>query len=68
MTNVKLLEEKIKKSGLKKAYIAEQIGVSPNTFAGLMRNRTQFKARQIRDLCKVLGIKDNEEIIAIFFA
>ena len=66
MTNVKLLEEKIKQSGLKKAYIAEKIGVSPNTFTALLNNKTEFKARQIRDICLVLGIKDNTEIMSIF--
>ncbi len=68
MTNVKLLEQKIKESGLKKAYIADKIGVSSTTFSALMSNRAEFKASQIRAICNVLDIQDNAEIRAIFFA
>ena len=68
MTNVDLLEEKIRRSGLKKAYIAAKIGVAPNTFSALISNKTEFKASQIRKICDVLGIKDATEIKTIFFA
>lgn len=68
MTNLKLLEEKIKASGLKKAYIADKIGVSASTFSALMNNRAEFKASQISAICKILDIRDNAEIRAIFFA
>ena len=68
MTNLKLLEEKIKASGLKKAYIAHKIGVSASTFSALMNNRAEFKASQISAICKILDIQDNAEIRAIFFA
>lgn len=68
MTNLKLLEEKIKASGLKKAYIADKIGVSASTFSALMNNRAEFKASQISAICKILDIQDNAEIRAIFFA
>ena len=68
MTNVKLLGEKIKASGLKKAYIADKIGVSASTFSALMNNRAEFKASQISAICKILDIQDNAEIRAIFFA
>ena len=68
MTNVKLLNEKIKRSGLKKSYIAAQIGVAPNTLSSLLHNKAEFKARQISIICRVLDIKDPAEIRAIFFA
>lgn len=68
MTNVKMLEEKIKASGLKKAYIADKMGVSASTFSALMNNRAEFKASQIRVICNILDIQDNAEIRAIFFA
>ena len=68
MTNTKLLEEKIRQSGLKKAYIAEKIGVSSGTFSALLNNRSEFKVSHIRELCKVLDIQDNAEIRTIFFA
>ena len=68
MTNVRLLEERIQKSGLKKVYIAEKIGVTPNTLTALLNNKTEFKVSQIRAICQVLGITDDAEIKAIFFA
>ena len=68
MTNVKLLEDKIRKSGLKKGYLAEQIGVSRGTFQALIANRAEFKTSQVVVLCKLLGITDDETIKAIFFA
>lgn len=68
MTNVQLLKEKIKESGLKKAYIAGQIGIAPNTLTALLKNKAEFKASQIRTICEVLNIQDPAEIKAIFFA
>lgn len=67
MTNVKLLQEKIRQSGLKKGYIAMKMGIAPNTFTALLNNKTEFKASQIRAICHVLNITDDAEIRAIFF-
>ena len=68
MTNVKLLEDWIQKSGLKKGYLAKQIGVSRGTFLALITNKKEFKTSQVGTLCKILGIHDDETIKAIFFA
>lgn len=68
MTNVKLLEEKIRQSGLKKGFIAERLGISRATFRALLNNQTEFKAGQIRVLCELLDIQDEDTMIAIFFA
>ena len=68
MTNTKLLEEKIRQSGLKKGYLAEQLGISRTTFYTLLRNNSDFKASQIKTLCDILGITDDETLKAIFFA
>jgi plasmid maintenance system antidote protein VapI len=68
MTNVKLLDEKIQQSGLKKVFIAEKLGVTPNTLTSLLNNKAEFKASQIVDMCRILNIKDDAEIKAIFFA
>ena len=67
MTNIQMLEEKIQQSGLKKAYIAKKIGVTPSTFSALLNNKSEFKASQIRTICSVLNIQDDAEIKAIFF-
>jgi transcriptional regulator with XRE-family HTH domain len=68
MTNVKLLEEKIRLSGLKKRFIAEKIGVTPNTLSALLNNKAEFKTSHICAICQVLNIQDDAEIKAIFFA
>lgn len=68
MTNVKLLSDRIRKSGLKKQYLAERLGVSRGTLCSLLSNRKEFKTSQIHALCEVLGIEDNETLKAIFFA
>jgi hypothetical protein len=69
MTNTKLLEELIDKSGYKKSYIAKAIGLK-STF-GLskkIRNENDFKATEINALCELLGITSLKEKEKIFFA
>lgn len=68
MTNIKLLEERIQKSGLKKGYLAKQIGVSRGTFRSLLANKSEFKTSQVEALCRILDIKDDKTVKAIFFA
>ena len=68
VTNVQLLEEKIQQSGLKKGFIAEKIGVTPNTLTALLNNKAEFRVSHIRAICEVLNITDDAEIKSIFFA
>lgn len=68
MTNVKLLRDKIKESGLKLGYIAGKLGL---TYQGLwkkLNNLSEFKQSEIPVLCEVLGIKSAKEKELIFFA
>ena len=67
MTNTTLLEEYIDKSGYKKGYIAETLGISRYTFTLKCKNKNEFKASEIETLCGLLniGIADR---IKIFFA
>ena len=67
MTNATLLDEYIKKSGYKKSFIAEQLGISSYGLALKSSNKSEFKATEIEILCNLLkiGIKDR---MAIFFA
>lgn len=67
MTNIALLEKKIKQSGLKKSYIAKKLDVTPSTLSALLKNKSEFKASQIRTICEVLDIRDDAEIRTIFF-
>lgn len=68
MTNKELLEKAIKAKGVKKAFLAEKIGLSPAGFCNCLNNRAEFKASQINALCELLDIKSLAEKEAIFFA
>lgn len=67
MTNTKLLEAKIKQSGLKKCHIAARLGVSSAGLTNLIRGRAEFKASQIHVLADLLNLTAQEKE-AIFFA
>lgn len=67
MTNISLLEQYIEKSGYKKSFIAEQLGLTAYGLSLKVNNKSEFKASEMTILCKLLKIdaKDKE---AIFFA
>ena len=67
MTNTTLLEEYIEKSGYKKSFIADQLGLTAYGFSLKVNNKSEFKASEMSILCDLLKInaKDKE---AIFFA
>jgi hypothetical protein len=67
MTNTSLLVQYIEKSGYKKSFIAEKLGLTAYGFTLKVNNKSEFKASEMTILCKLLKInaKDKE---AIFFA
>ena len=67
MTNTSLLEQKIDESGYKKGYIAKQIGISAYALAMKINNESEFKAKEITIISKLLKL-DLETKDAIFFA
>lgn len=67
MTNSKLLERKIKESGLKKSKIAEYLGISIVTLKRKIDNKNAFMAEEILILCDILHITKRERE-AIFFS
>lgn len=68
MTNTELLEEKIKKSGKKKGYLAKKVGLSLAGFYNCCTNKSEFKTSQVQILCDELNIESLEEKQQIFFA
>ena len=68
MTNTKELNKRIKKSGLKKSYIAITLGIAVSTLSRKISGKLDFKASEIDTLCNLLGIESLEEKEAIFFA
>ena len=67
MTNTELLEQWIQKSGKKKSFLAEKVGLSPAGFRNCCINRAEFKAGQIQILCDELSITSLEDKELIFF-
>lgn len=67
MTNTVLLEEVIAKSGYKKSFIAQKIGISAYTLAQKINNKLEFWASEIDIICDLLGINIADRM-AIFFA
>ncbi len=68
MTNTVRLNEEIKRSGLKKGWIAAKLGLSSYGFLRKIKNESQFKAGEIKDLCQLLKITSLKERDEIFFA
>lgn len=67
MINTELLERVIAESGLKKGYIAEQLGVSRTTLNNYITNKAEFRVSQVNTLSTLLKI-DEAQRTAIFFA
>lgn len=68
MTDTARLEGIIADTGYKKSYLAKVIGVTPSTFSRKLKNKGEFKAREIDVICDLLGITSPEEKEIIFFA
>lgn len=66
MTDTDMLNDIIRRSGLKYKYIAEKLGI---TYAGLKKkihNDSEFKASEIKILCDLLSISEQKRD-SIFF-
>ena len=68
MTDTELLMRKIDESGLKRAFIAKKLGLSPYGLSKKINNENEFKGSEIKLLCRLLNIKTLTEKEAIFFA
>lgn len=68
MTDTNLLQEVIKKSGLKLQYLADSLGISRTALSNKIQNETEFKASEILALCVLLKIEDPALKEKIFFA
>ncbi len=56
MVDTERLERLIKESGLKKKFIASEMGLSPWGLTRKIRNCSEFLASEVNALCKVLHI------------
>ena len=68
MTNVGLLKDKVVKSGLRSAFIAERLGISRATWYNKLNGKSPFTAEEIKRLCDTLHITSLREREEIFFS
>lgn len=64
MTDKKLLTEEIKKSGLKKEYVAQVLKMTPQSFSNKLAGRTDFTISEAKKIIELLGlsVKTREKI------
>ena len=67
MTGRELLLETIKQSGLKRQYIADQLGITRAGLALKLRGVNEFRETEIQRLCEILKINKSVSD-KIFFA
>ena len=58
MTNTKLLNDAIVNKGLKKEWIAKQLGITRVALFEKINNRSEFKASEVAKLSKILSLPD----------
>lgn len=68
MTNVELLKERVKESGLKSAYIAERLGISRSAWYNKLKGDSKFTTDEVKALCYILRITSLREREDIFFS
>lgn len=68
MTNTELLQAELDKSGYKISWVAKKMGLSYFGLRKKIDNESQFKAEEIKKLCKILNITSLKLKDAIFFA
>jgi DNA-binding Xre family transcriptional regulator len=66
MANVKKLNALIDYKGVKKIWLADQLGITPQTLIYKLNGINDFKLQEVNTLCKVLNI-DEKEAKQIFF-
>ena len=67
MTDTNQIEKLISDKGLKKCYIAEELGLSSYGFMKKVNNVTEFKPSEIVKLCELLGVDTAEDRERLFF-
>lgn len=68
MVDEKLFNEKLKASGLKKTFIAEKLGITPQGLYLKIKNVNDFTSTEIQILTQLLRITSLKERDRLFFA
>lgn len=64
LTATKRLKMRILEWGMTQTSVAERLGISYQAFFNKLHNRSEFKAGEIKQICKILDIADKD---AYFF-
>ena len=67
MVDTQMLEDIISKSGKKKQYLADAIGIYVQNLRMKMSNKLDFKSNEVAILCQELGITRLTDKEKIFF-
>lgn len=68
MVDTKKIRDIINKKGLKYSYIAKELGLTTYGLQLKIDGKTEFKASEILEFSKILGIQDLKYRETIFFA
>ena len=67
MVDTEKLEGLIDKTGKKKSFLADQLGITIQSLKRKTSNKTDFKSSEVQILCQELGITSLTEKEKIFF-
>lgn len=65
--DVELLEDYIKKSGLRIGFICHQLGISRQMFDRKRKGKNSFRQSEVYVLCDLLKISDDATKVKIFY-
>ena len=68
LINTKKLNDRIESSGMKKSYIADEMGISRQALWGKMTNKVKFTPDEQQYLVEKLDIRTMKEFRDIFFS
>ena len=68
LVNTTLLKEKVKTSGYRTGWIAEQLGISRASWSYKLNGQRGFATDEVMMLCRILKINSLKERNDIFFA
>ena len=68
MINTKKLNDRIESSGMKKSYLADEMGISRQALWGKITNKVKFTPDEQQYLVEKLDIRTMKEFRDIFFS
>lgn len=66
MVNLKKLNQSIIQSGVKKEYIAKELGITSQALYNKLKGKVEFKVSEVYNISKILRLTQ-EDITSIFF-